>query len=162
LPASGVVLKPFIETLISPKFEYTMSIFKKFDHIGVVVQDLQEAIDALSFFFGLECRELMEMKEAGIRIAFYPLGTGQIEFIEFQKPLDGIDPLVTQAGSGIQHVAFQVEDFEEALNELTAKGLKLVKGFPRKGAHGKVAFFYPTKELDLLIEICEAYDSLVK
>ena len=139
-----------------------MSILKKFDHIGVVVKDLQKAIDALSFFFGLECREQMEMKEAGIRIAFYPLGTGQIEFIEFQKPLDEVDPLVTQPAPGIQHVAFQVEDFEKALNELTAKGLKLVKGFPRKGAHGKVAFFYPTQELDLLIEVCETYDSLVK
>jgi hypothetical protein len=34
--------------------------------------------------------------------------------------------------------------------------LKLVKGFPRSGAHGQVAFFYPTEGLDLLIEICEA------
>jgi hypothetical protein len=33
--------------------------------------------------------------------------------------------------------------------------LKLVKGFPRSGAHGQVAFFYPTEGLDLLIEICE-------
>ena len=139
-----------------------MSIFKKFDHIGVVVKDLQKTIDALSLFFGLECRESMEIKEVGMRLAFYPLGTGQIEFIEFQKPLDGIDPLVTQPGPGVQHVAFQVEDFEAAVNELTAKGLKLVRGFPRKGAHGKVAFFYPTKELDLLIEICEANDSLIK
>jgi hypothetical protein len=36
--------------------------------------------------------------------------------------------------------------------------LKVVKGFPRKGAHGKVAFFYPTEGLDLLIEICEAHE----
>jgi len=98
-----------------------MSIFKKFDHIGVVVKDLQKTIDALSLFFGLECRESMEIKEVGMRLAFYPLGTGQIEFIEFQKPLDGIDPLVTQPGPGVQHVAFQVEDFEAAVNELTAK-----------------------------------------
>jgi methylmalonyl-CoA/ethylmalonyl-CoA epimerase len=132
-----------------------MSILKKFDHIGIVVNDLQKSMDALSNFFGLECQELMEIKESGIRIAFYPLGSGQMEVIEFQKPIEGVDSLVTRPGAGIQHVAFQVEDFNQALEQLTAKGLKLVKGFPRKGAHGKVAFFHPTEGLNLLLEICE-------
>ena len=133
-----------------------MSIFKKFDHIGVVVENLQKAMDALAHFFDLECREVMEIKDAGLRIAFYPLGSGQMELIEFQKPIDGVDPIVIRPGAGVQHVAFQVDDFKQALEELTAKGLNLVKGFPRKGAHGQVAFFYPTKGLDLLIEICES------
>ena len=133
-----------------------MAIFKKFDHIGVVVENLQKAMDALAHFFDLECREVMEIKDAGLRIAFYPLGSGQMELIEFQQPLDGVDPIVTRPGAGVQHVAFQVEDFKTALAELTAKGLKLVKGFPRSGAHGQVAFFYPTAGLDLLIEICES------
>ena len=132
-----------------------MSIFKKFDHIGVVVDDLQKAMDEFALFWGFECQEIMEIKESGIRIAFYPLGSGQMELIEFQKPLDMVDPLVSRPGNGVQHVAFQVEDFKQALEELIAKGLKLVKGFPRKGAHGRVAFSYPTKGLDLLIEICE-------
>ena len=133
-----------------------MSILKKFDHIGVVVKDLQQTMDALSSYFGLECRDLTEIEDAGIRVAFYPLGTAQIEFIEFQKPMDDVDPLVIQPVPGVQHIAFQVEDFEEALIRLTARGLKLVRGFPREGAHGRVAFFYPTKKLELLIEICEA------
>ena len=136
-----------------------MAIFKKFDHIGIVVEDLQKAMDALSYFFSLEVREEMEIKDAGIRIAFYPLGSGQMELIEFQKPLAGVDPIVTRAGSGVQHVAFQVDDFQQALKKLTAKGLKLIKGFPRSGAHGQVAFFYPTEGLDLLIEICESQGS---
>jgi methylmalonyl-CoA epimerase len=133
-----------------------MAIFKKFDHIGVVVENLQKAMDALSHFFDLECRELMEIEDAGIRIAFYPLGSGQMELIEFEKPIDGVDPIVTRPGAGVQHVAFQVDDFQQAVTKLTAKGLKLVKGFPRSGAHGQVAFFYPTEGLDLLIEICES------
>ena len=133
-----------------------MAIFKKFDHIGVVVENLQKAMDALAHFFELESREVMEIKDAGIRIAFYPLGSGQMELIEFQKPIEGVDPIVTRPGGGVQHVAFQVDDFPQTLKMLTAKGLKLVKGFPRTGAHGQVAFFYPTEGLDLLIEICES------
>jgi methylmalonyl-CoA epimerase len=133
-----------------------MAIFKKFDHIGVVVEDLQKALDLLSQYFDLEAQEVMEIKDAGIRIGFYPLGSGQMELIEFQRPIEGVDPIVTRAGDGVQHVAFQVDDFQQTLKDLTAKGLKLVKGFPRIGAHGQVAFFYPPEGLDLLIEICEA------
>ena len=133
-----------------------MAIFKKFDHIGVVVENLPQAMDVLAQFFDLECSERMEIKDAGIRIAFYPLGSDQLELIEFQKPLDGVDPIVTRPGEGVQHVAFQVDDFQQTLKTLTDRGLKVVKGFPRTGAHGQVAFFYPTEGLDLLIEICES------
>ena len=133
-----------------------MAIFKKFDHIGVVVENLQKAMGELSNFFELECQEVREIKDAGIQIAFYPLGSGQMELIEFQKPLAGLDPIVTRPGAGIQHIAFQVDDFQGALKKLTHKGLKLVKGFLRSGAHGQVAFFYPTEGLDVLIEICES------
>ena len=133
-----------------------MSIFKSFDHIGIVVQDIKKAMDELSYFFGFECREQMEIQEAGIRIAFYPLGTGQMELLEFQKPMDEVDSIVLEPRSGVQHVAFQVENFDNTLIELIEKGLKVVRGFPRQGAHGKVAFFYPTEGLDLMIEICEA------
>jgi methylmalonyl-CoA epimerase len=133
-----------------------MAILKKFDHIGVVVENLPKAMDALAHFFELECLEVIEIKEAGIKIAFYPLGSGQMELIEFQRPIAGVDPMVTRPGAGVQHVAFQVDDFQQALTKLTAKGLKTVKGFPRTGAHGQVAFFYPTEDLDLLIEFCES------
>jgi methylmalonyl-CoA epimerase len=133
-----------------------MSMLKKFDHIGVVVEDLEKATDELSRVFDLDYEERMDIKEAGIRIAFYALGSGQMEIIEFRKPMDDVDPIVLQPRAGVQHVAFQVEDFEEALQELKDKGLKIVRGFPRKGAHGQVAFFYPTVGLDMLIEICES------
>jgi hypothetical protein len=81
-----------------------MAIFKKFDHIGVVVEDLPKAMDVLTHFFELESREVMEIKDAGIRIAFYPLGSGQMELIEFQKPIEGVDPIVTRPGGGVQHL----------------------------------------------------------
>jgi methylmalonyl-CoA epimerase len=132
-----------------------MSIFKRFDHIGIVVNDLEKAMKEFSYFFGFECQEQMEIKEAGIQIAFYSLGTGQMELIEFQKPMAEVDSIVLEPRSGVQHVAFQVENFDRTLQQLIDKGLKVVRGFPREGAHGKVAFFYPTEGLDLMVEICE-------
>jgi methylmalonyl-CoA epimerase len=137
-----------------------MAVFKHFDHIGIVVCDLKKAMDELAYFFGFECREQMEIKTAGIQIAFYPLGAGQMELIEFQKPMEEVDSIVLEPRSGVQHVAFQVENFDNTLQELMEKGLKVVRGFPREGAHGKVAFFYPTEGLDLMIEICEERENM--
>ena len=136
-----------------------MSIFKKFDHIGIVVADLQKATDALLFYFDLRYDELLVMEEAGIQIAFYPLGAGQMEIIEFRKPMEEVDSIVLEQRPGVQHVAFQVENFDNTLQELIEKGLRVVKGFPREGAHGKVAFFYAPEGLDLMVEICEVADN---
>jgi len=133
-----------------------MNFIKRFDHIGVVVEDLDRAVEELAAVWGLKCEERMDIAASGIRIAFYPLGGGHMEIIEFQKPLPGVDPLVTRPGGGVQHVAFQVKDFDAALEKLTGSGLKPVTGFPRRGARGRVAFFYPTEGLHLLMEICEA------
>jgi len=132
-----------------------MKFLKKIDHIGMVVEDLQAAMEDFSKNLGLECDEQMVLEDAGIRIAFYTFGEGQIELVEFQKPIDGMDPIVTRPGKGVQHIAFQVDDIHGAIIEMTKRGMKLITGFPRIGGHGPVAFFYPIEGWDLLIELCQ-------
>ena len=47
-----------------------MTILKKFAHIGVVVDNLVQAMEELSNFFGLDCQEVMEMTDSGIKLHF--------------------------------------------------------------------------------------------
>ena len=59
-------------------------------------------------------------------------------------------------GQGIHHVAFRVENIEEALEELKEKGIKLIDEKPRKGAGGaKIAFLHPKATNGVLVELCE-------
>ena len=59
-------------------------------------------------------------------------------------------------GGGVQHIAFRVENIEEALAELEAKGVRLIDQEPRKGAGGaKIAFVHRKKTNGVLVEICE-------
>ncbi len=139
-----------------------MKFLKKIDHIGIVVEDLQGAMADFSDRLGLECDEQVALEDGGIRIAFYSLGEGQMELVEFQKPIDGMDPIVTRPGKGVHHLAFQVDDINRAITEMTKRGMKLVKGFPRKGGHGLVAFFYPIEGWDMLIEVCQPIDAVAK
>jgi methylmalonyl-CoA/ethylmalonyl-CoA epimerase len=56
----------------------------------------------------------------------------------------------------VQHIAFRVENIEEALAELEAKGVALIDRKPRIGAGGKkIAFLHPRDTLGVLVELSE-------
>ena len=59
-------------------------------------------------------------------------------------------------GAGVHHIAFRVENIEEALAELKEKGIRLIDEKPRKGAGGaKIAFLHPKATNGVLVELCE-------
>jgi len=124
------------------------------DHIGIIVRDLETGIAQFSEQLGLKCEAVMEKDDIGLRIAFFAIGGVRIELLEFKKPIEGVDE-ITFKGFGIQHIAFRVDDFQGTLEELKSKGLRLLEGFPREGAHGQVAFFSFGDHPDYLVEICE-------
>jgi len=129
---------------------------KKMRHIGIIVEDLERTIKKFEGF-GLACNEVIERKEEGIRIAFFPIGGTLIELLSF-SPDKGWDPVHTvvrsQKGT-INHLCFEVDDLEASIRDFEKNGAKLVEGCPRAGAHGRVAFFYPETTEDVLIELCE-------
>jgi len=55
---------------------------------------------------------------------------------------------------GINHLSLQVDDIDSTIARLTAAGLRLQEGFPRRGAHATVAFFERDDATGLLLEIC--------
>ncbi len=65
------------------------------------------------------------------------------------RPLD-------KRGEGIHHLAFEVADIEEKLEELKGKGVTLIDQTPREGAHGtRIAFIHPKCSGGVLVELVE-------
>jgi len=129
---------------------------KKMRHIGVIVEDLDRTIKRFEEF-GLTCAEVIERKEDGMRIAFFPIGDTLIEFLSF-SPDKGWDPLHTVIRSqkgAINHLCFEVDELEASIRDFEKNGAKVIEGSPRSGAHGRVAFFYPETTEGILIEVCE-------
>jgi methylmalonyl-CoA/ethylmalonyl-CoA epimerase len=63
---------------------------------------------------------------------------------------------IEKKGTGFQHIAFRVENIEEALEELKGKGIQLIDQKPRIGAGGaKIAFLHPKATGGVLVELCE-------
>jgi methylmalonyl-CoA/ethylmalonyl-CoA epimerase len=131
-------------------------VLKKIRHLGIIVPDFDRAIEKFTGF-GLDCSEVIEKKEYGMRIGFFPIGDTLIEVLQF-KPDQGWDPMhaiVRSQKGALNHICFEVDDLEASIRDFEKKGPKLVVGCPRPGAHGRVAFFYPETTENVLIEICQ-------
>ena len=130
---------------------------KKIDHIGVVVNDLEEVVELYRDVLGLPLERVAEVAEQGVRIAFLPVGDSEVEILEpLEKDCGSIAACLEKRGECMHHLCFEVEDIEEALKELDARGVRLVDKEPRTGDHGqKMAFLHPKSTHGVLIELYE-------
>ena len=130
---------------------------KKLSHIGIVVEDFESVVEKFKAF-GFPCSEIREVQKLASRIAFFPVGETTLEVIYQAGPAVVDDPMVrvvaSQEGT-INHIAFEVEDIDAAIQDFEKQGAKLIEGCPRNSPHGPFAFFRPETTGGVLIEICQ-------
>lgn len=123
------------------------------DHIGIMVADLEQAAAKLRPLFG-EYASIRELPEAGLRVAEFHAANVVIELLQYTG-----DALFARGVMGerlgLNHISARVEDVDRSISELASAGFTPMQGFPRQGAHGRVAFFEPDSVTGLLFEICQ-------
>lgn len=131
-------------------------VIKKIDHIGVAVENLNEAMKLYSESLGLEIEGTGEVKEQKVKVAFIPLGESRIELIESTDPNGLIAKFIKSRGEGIHHIALEVDHIEDVLQKLKERGVQLIDEKPRIGTHKmKIAFLHPRSTKGVLLELCE-------
>ena len=128
----------------------------KIDHIGIAVTHLDESKKFWTDVLGLEFSGSETVEEQKVTTAFFPVGESEVELLESTASDGPIARYLIKKGEGIHHIAFRVENIQAALEELKAKGIKLIDEKPRKGADGaKIAFVHPESTNGILVELCE-------
>ncbi len=128
----------------------------KIDHLGLAVNSIDEGKSFWTDALGLVYEGSETVEEQKVTTAFFPVGESEVELLESTAPDGPIAKFMEKKGQGIHHVAFRVENIEEALEELKEKGIKLIDEKPRKGAGGaKIAFLHPKATNGVLVELCE-------
>ena len=129
----------------------------KIDHICIAVKNLEEARKVWEPVLGKSKPDDAYIDEPEkIKVARYWVGEVGFELMETTTPDGDVAKFIEKRGQGFQHIAFRVENIEEALNELKEKGVRLIDEEPRKGAGGaKIAFLHPKDTKGVLIELCE-------
>ncbi|MHB8204382.1 MAG: methylmalonyl-CoA epimerase [Desulfomonilaceae bacterium] len=128
---------------------------KRIAHLGVAVQDLETAMKFFTDSLPLEVTHTEDFN--GMKIAFIPIGDSSVELLQDVSGASAIKKFVDKNGEGIHHIAYEVDDINEAIAELKAKGIKLIDETPRRGAHGmSVAFMHPKATHGILMELCQS------
>jgi methylmalonyl-CoA/ethylmalonyl-CoA epimerase len=128
----------------------------KIDHIGIAVKNLEESLKFYEDVLGIKCVSQEVVEEQKVKVAFLPVGDTEVELLESTSEDGPIARFIEKKGEGIQHLAFKVDNIEEAIAELQEKGIKMIDEKPRYGAGGaRIAFLHPKSTSGVLIEISE-------
>jgi methylmalonyl-CoA/ethylmalonyl-CoA epimerase len=129
---------------------------KRIDHIGIAVKGIEQAGKFYTDILGLEIEDIEHVADQKVNVAFVPVADSEVELLASTDSDGPVAKYLDSRGEGVQHIAFRVEDIEEALKELKEKGVRLIDQAPRKGAGGaKIAFIHPKETNGVLVELCE-------
>jgi methylmalonyl-CoA/ethylmalonyl-CoA epimerase len=130
--------------------------FGRIDHIGVAVADLDEALALHEQTYGMPVVHRETIESQGVEAVLLDVGENHVELL---RPLAGDTPVgrfLARRGPGLHHVAYQVEDIEAALEQLRARGIRLIDEAPRTGIRRtRVAFLHPLASGGVLTELVE-------
>ena len=125
------------------------------EHIGIAVINLEESITYYEEVLGLNCYAIEEVEDQKVRTAFFKVGDCKIELLESTDPEGPIGKFIEKKGPGVHHLAFAMDNVEEALNHAREKGVRLIDEAPRKGAEGlMIGFLHPKSTHGVLTEFC--------
>ena len=127
------------------------------EHIGIAVTNLDEAIRYWEDVMGLKCYAIEEVTDQKVKTAFFKIGEVKIELLEPTCPESTIASFIEKNGGkgGMHHIAFCVDDTDQALNDAKEKGVRLIDQQSRGGAEGlHIGFLHPKSTLVVLTEFC--------
>jgi methylmalonyl-CoA/ethylmalonyl-CoA epimerase len=136
-------------------------VLQDMSHIGIVVNDLEAALELWTGVFGYVEVERQRVELEGVRNAFVSIGTprGAGACIELMEPLDKSDmsnPIarrLAENGEGIFHVAIFAEDPSTASRELKDAGLTVIDRPPVWEGEKARAIVHPKSANGVLLEI---------
>ena len=131
----------------------------KVDHIGIATPRLADALSVWQDALGLSIDSTDEVVEQGVRVAMLAIGETHIELLEPLSDNSPVGKFLQKRGPGIHHIAIKVVDIRKSLDELKAKGARLIDESPRVGANGcLVAFVHPAATNGVLLELVQHLD----
>jgi methylmalonyl-CoA/ethylmalonyl-CoA epimerase len=132
-------------------------LFGRIDHIGVAVDDLEEAVSLYSERLGMPVQHRETVEQQGVEAVLLGVGESHVELLRPLSPDTAVGRFLENNGPGMHHVAYGTDDIDSALDQARAAGLALIDDRPRTGIRGsRVAFVHPKSTGGVLTELVEA------
>jgi methylmalonyl-CoA/ethylmalonyl-CoA epimerase len=128
----------------------------KIDHLGIAVRSISDSLDFYRQTLGMEVTATEAVQDQGVRVALLPVGESRIELLEPSSDDTPVGRFIASRGEGLHHICYEVEDLASKMEDLKSRGVRVLDGYPRRGAEGKlVAFLHPASANGVLVELVE-------
>jgi len=127
---------------------------KGIHHLGVAVEDLDEAVTTYERLFGARVERRDTVPDQGVEAASLRVGESRVELLASLGDETPVGKFLAKRGPGMHHVAYSVADLPASLAELEGQGAELIDPQPRHGLFGlEVAFVHPDAVHGVLAEL---------
>jgi methylmalonyl-CoA/ethylmalonyl-CoA epimerase len=133
---------------------------EKLEHIGIAVKNLDHANRLFGALLGREHYKIESVESEGVKTAFFELSGVKIELLEATREDSPIAKFIEKRGEGIHHLAFEVSDIIQSIQDYEQKGFQRINNEPKLGADNKmICFLHPKSTGGVLIELCQEMKS---
>jgi methylmalonyl-CoA/ethylmalonyl-CoA epimerase len=127
---------------------------KGIHHLGVAVEDLDEAVETYRSVFGAELEHRETVPAQGVEAAAVRVGESRVELLRALGDDTPVGKFIANRGPGMHHVAYEVSDLRGQLRQLAEQGVELIDEEPHEGLFGlEVAFVHPHAAHGVLAEL---------
>lgn len=133
-----------------------MSIFKRFDHVSIGVNDINKAKE---FFCDLlECEAMKDEgsdKDEEFDWVTFNLGGKKVELVAPHTPgQGGVGRYIERMGEGFHHISIAVDNLKEAADYFESKGVRMIGG-NFEGTSWKHFYLHPKDTFGAMIQVFE-------
>ena len=126
------------------------------EHIGIAVKNIREASPFWDHVLQIGHSTTEDVDDQGVITDIYDTGRGKVELLQAKYPGSPVAKFLDRRGPGIHHICLQVEDIDEAIQELKSEGIQLIGNGASIGAEGyRVVFIHPGSAGGVLVELAE-------
>ena len=126
---------------------------KGINHIGVAVADMEGVKKILSGLFSLK-EAHNEVIDDSVEVRFFSAGNASIELFQALDPESVAGQYLAAVGPGINHIALEVDDIDDAAVTLKKIGAPLIHDEPQVGARDtRVLLLNYQEEHGFLLEL---------
>jgi methylmalonyl-CoA/ethylmalonyl-CoA epimerase len=137
-----------------------VSAVTRINHIAVVVEDIETALDFWQDALGMNPGGIHDIEQEKSRVAFFPLEDSQIELVQPIDENSGVAKFLKKRGQGMHHICLEVEGIETLVEKLLEKGIRVLNPELLRGKDGtRYTFIHPSSTGGVLVELYSKQNS---
>ena len=131
---------------------------RRLNHVAIAVPDLEKSLAFWRDTLGLPLSHVAESAGQKVKVGFLPVGDGEVELVQPSDPSSTTAKFLERYGSGLHHIALEVDNLDLMLADLKTKGIALINDAPVPALGGRAAFIHPRSADGVLVELFEKED----